>query len=350
MNGGENLLRAARFESPEWIPMSFHVNAACWEYYDQGALQDLMEAHPFLFPGFARRGEKIVPEYDLNARVNAPYTDPWGCVWETMYDGITGTVTTHPLEDWKDFENYAAPDPDATDGMFPVAWDVAREEAVRAGENGGVRRGDLPHGHTFLRLLYIRGYENLMLDMARGEPRLSRLLESVERFNTAVVDRLLGLGVEWMGYPEDLGMQRGPMLSPVHFRRYFKPVFGRLMKPAREAGCVVHMHSDGDIRDLVGDLLEDGVDVLNLQDLVNGVDWIKANLTGRVCVDLDVDRQSVTHFGTREDIDGLIRGEVEKLGSREGGLMMVYGLYPGVPLANAGAVMDAMERYAGFYS
>jgi hypothetical protein len=30
--------------------------------------------------------------------------------------------------------------------------------------------------------------------------------------------------------------------------------------------------------------------------------------------------------------------------------MMIYGLYPGVPIGNARAVMDAMERYAGFYS
>lgn len=48
--------------------------------------------------------------------------------------------------------------------------------------------------------------------------------------------------------------------------------------------------------------------------------------------------------------DALIREEVEKLGSRQGGLMMVYGLYPGVPLENAKAVMDAMERYAAYYN
>jgi hypothetical protein len=30
--------------------------------------------------------------------------------------------------------------------------------------------------------------------------------------------------------------------------------------------------------------------------------------------------------------------------------MMIYGLYPGVPLENVKAIMDAMERYATFYS
>jgi len=40
---------------------------------------------------------------------------------------------------------------------------------------------------------------------------------------------------------------------------------------------------------------------------------------------------------------------VEKSGSGDGGLMMIYGLYPGVPLENAKAVMDAMEHYTGYY-
>ncbi|MHC4371504.1 MAG: hypothetical protein ACYSW8_28140 [Planctomycetota bacterium] len=110
------------------------------------------------------------------------------------------------------------------------------------------------------------------------------------------------------------------------------------------------MHSDGDIRDLVGDIVVSGVDALNLQDLVNGIDWIAANLKGRVCIDLDIDRQQITRFGTPEQIDDLIRQEVEKLGSPQGGLMMIYGLYPGVPVENVKAVMDAMERYAGFYT
>ena len=49
-------------------------------------------------------------------------------------------------------------------------------------------------------------------------------------------------------------------------------------------------------------------------------------------------------------MDALVREEVEKLGSKQGGLMMIYGLYPGVPLENAKALMDAMEKYATYYS
>ena len=121
------------------------------------------------------------------------------------------------------------------------------------------------------------------------------------------------------------------------------------MQPAREKGLVIHMHSDGDIRLLLDDIIDGGVDVMNLQDLVNGVDWIKDNLKGKTCIELDVDRQNVTVFGTPKDIDELIKTEVETLGSPDGGLMMIYGLYPGTPLENAIALMDAMEKYMGYY-
>ena len=77
---------------------------------------------------------------------------------------------------------------------------------------------------------------------------------------------------------------------------------------------------------------------------------IKDNLKNKVCIELDVDRQKITTFGTPKDIDRLIREEVSTLGSREGGLMMVFGLYPGTPLENVKALMDAMEKYAFYFN
>ena len=76
------------------------------------------------------------------------------------------------------------------------------------------------------------------------------------------------------------------------------------MEPALEKGCIVHMHSDGDIRTLVDDIIDDGVQVINLQDLVNGIDWIADKFRGRRCVELDIDRQLVTVSGTPKDITG----------------------------------------------
>jgi hypothetical protein len=165
----------------------------------------------------------------------------------------------------------------------------------------------------------------------------------LETFNLGLLENWIRrVGVAWMDFADDPGMQVGPMLSPQQLHRYIKPSYLRLFGRARESGCIVHVHADGDIRALAGDLLECGVDVLNLQVLVNGVEWIWKNLRGRVCIELDIDRQRIAFGGTP--------GQINALGGREGGLMMIYGSSPGVPLANARAVMDVMERYSGYFA
>jgi len=351
MDARENLLRVVRFERPDYTPMTFHINDACWAYYPSDALQDLMEGHPFLFPDFKRSPDPVVPNYPDYARAGEPYTDPWGCVWETSISGLMGAVVRHPLASWDDFENYSAPDPNKTTHWGPINWEVEAENIGPAISQTCIPNGEIGHNHTWLKLIDMRGYHNALIDMMDGEPRLFQLLEMLEEFNAGLVRNYIKYGkAEWMGFAEDLGMQHGPMLSPQNFREYIQPVYRRLMRLAHQAGCIVHVHADGDLRALMDDLLACGVDVVNLQDLVNGIDWIAERLAGRICLDLDIDRQYITALGTPAQVDALVREEVEKLGSKQGGLMMIYGLYPGVPLENAEALMDAMEKYATYYS
>lgn len=349
MTRKENYLRAVRFERPDYIPMAFAINGACWQHYPNEALFDLMEEHKFLFPDFKRPKDKISPQFHPVALKGVPYKDDWGCIWETLEDGITGTVTGHPLSNWDDFEAYKPPDPQKVMGIGPIDWSKEETNINNARTEGKLIHRGLRHGHTFLQLCDIRGYENLIFDMIDEEPKLFRLIEMVEEFNLGLIQNYLKIGVDVMGYAEDLGMQYGPMLSPGHFKKYIKPSYQRLMEPAKKAGVIIHMHSDGDIRALIDDIIDGGVDIINLQDLVNGIDWIAERFSGKTCVELDIDRQSITVNGTPEQIDLLIREEVEKISCPQGGLMMIYGLYPGVPLENIKALMDAMEKYAFYH-
>ena len=210
--------------------------------------------------------------------------------------------------------------------------------------------GDLRHGHTFQQLCDIRGYVDTLMDLSEEEEDTLELLERLGEFNLAQIRHFLKADVDMIRIPEDLGMQNGPMLSPAMFREYIKPIYQRMLEPVRQAGKIIHMHSDGDIRTLVDDIIEGGVDVINLQDRVNGVDWIGSKFRGKTCVDLDIDRQNITPFGTPAQIDAYVRHCIETVGCPAGGLMMIYGLYPGVPLENVKALMDAMTRYADFYA
>ena len=91
------------------------------------------------------------------------------------------------------------------------------------------------------------------------------------------------------------------------------------------------------------------MNIINLQDLAHGIDNIARELKGRVCIDLDIDRQSTVPFGSRQEILDLIEQEIRVLGSPQGGLTMVIGIYPPTPPENVAAVLTALERYQRFY-
>lgn len=350
MNARENYLRTVRFEKPDYIPVFFHINDACWQNYPQEFLFDLMEKHRNLFPEFVCPKEKYVPRFSLVARKDESFKDDWGCLWTTSEDGITGSVTKHPLEQWDNFDNYKAPDPEYVMGIGTVDWKKEKARILEEKVKGKISIGGLRHGHTFLQLCDIRGYQNALFDMIDEEPKFDILLKMITDFNIEIIKKYIAIGADVITIPEDLGMQNGPMLSPECFKKYIKPAYQKYIQPVREEGIVCHMHSDGDIRLLASDIIDGGVNVLNLQDLVNGIDWIRENLKGKVCIDLDIDRQSVTRFGTPKEIDTLILEEVKKLGAKYGGLMMVYGLYPEVPLENIEALCNALEKYMFYYS
>lgn len=347
-----NYLKAVRFETPDFIPMRLVINGSCWKSYPQNELFDLMEAHTFLFPDFVRPKGEYIPKYKTVAQKDNPYTDDFGCVWTTYEDGITGVVSQHPLDDWSKFDQYKeqAPNPSKCMGIGKIDWEKVKETINNKKQKGLFVKAGLTHGHTFLRLCDIRGYQNLIFDMVDEEPKLFELIDLVEQFNLGIVNRYIDYGVHQMRYGEDLGMQKGPMISPDLFIKYIKPSYKRLIKPALDKDLIVHMHSDGDIKELADELIDSGVQIINLQDLVNGIDWIAKKYRNKVCIDLDIDRQQITPFGTPKQIDDLILEEVKKLSTRQGGLMMVYDLYPNVPLENVKAIMDAMEKYAFYYS
>jgi len=78
MNCKENFIKAVRFEKPDYIPVSFIINPACWFYYDNTILFDLMESHRLLFPGFVRPVGEFFPGLPLEARKDEPFRDDFG--------------------------------------------------------------------------------------------------------------------------------------------------------------------------------------------------------------------------------------------------------------------------------
>jgi hypothetical protein len=355
MTDRENRLRAYRFQHPEWIPIATGLPFLDWaaEGYDEAELEQICLDHPILLPGYQKGAIKRNCQMVLESRPDLVkgnrYRDGWGCLWETMKTGMVGAVMQHALDDWSKLDGLRAPDPDRHDGMLPIDWAQLRTWREEARKQDWFFACGLPHGHTFLRLQDLRGYENLILDMADEEPRLNKLIELLTDFNSELIRRYVALEPDAIYVPEDLGMQTGPLLSRQHFHRYIAPAYERLTRPIKQAKILVHEHSDGFILPLLEDIIHFGGDIINLQDLVNGIDNIRKLAKGRIALDVDIDRQSLTVTGSPQDIDDHIKHIVMELGSHEGGLSLCYQPWPPTPPQNLRAVFSAMERYCRYW-
>jgi uroporphyrinogen decarboxylase len=312
--------KAMRFEHPEFIPVSVSLLPAAWMKYRR-ELDELVARHPVIF------GEQSVGERDYDAvggtYVAGSHTDEWGCVWENVATGMEAMVKHHPV---------------------PTRADVWRLRAPAQ------VTGQFKHGFMYLRLQDLRGFEEVMLDFAEEPPELQRLIGLVLGWNLANLEKMLegrtGPGLLYFG--DDLGMQASLPMSPATWRKHLKPCFAAIYGRCHAAGFDVYMHTDGHIWEIIPDLIECGVNVVNPQVRANGLANLARVCKGKVCVNLDLDRQMFP-FGTPAEIDAHVREAVETLGLPEGGLWLVAECAPDVPLRNIEAICEALERYRGYF-
>jgi uroporphyrinogen decarboxylase len=342
----QNYLRTITRTGPEWIPASVVISGASMnDYFSE--MQDVMARHPVIFPGFQR--QERPPERHFGPRGANEYTDTWGCVWETGVEGLSGVVLRAPLEDWAAFADYSLPDPLTQSDFGPFDWEAARRNVEAGREAGSLTAGGFEHGFFIMRLWYLRGFANMMVDLASDEPRMHELVEKLIAYASARVAKWLEFGVDIIHFGDDMGTQTASLVSPAMFARWFTPAYRRIFQPCRDAGTHVFLHSDGHVIELVDEFIAAGVDVVNIQDLCNGIDDLAREVKGRVSLELDIDRQSILPYGTRGEIRALIEEEVRKLGSPEGGLSFIAGIYPPTPPENVDALCEALEEFRTFW-
>ena len=335
--------KAMTFACPRHIPVSVSLLPAAWIKYRQ-ELEGIVLAHPRIFPGY-RKGSRDFddvgdnPLYELGR-----HTDCWGTVWENLQRGLDSHPVGFPLEDWAALESYTPPDPMTDDVFGPRQdWEIVRQRMAAAKARGGLATGGgLQHGFFYMRLFYLRRFENLMMDMAAEEPRLWRLIETVEGYNCAVIRKYLELGAEYMSFGDDLGLQDHLPMSPQMWRRFIKPSYVRMFAPCRERDVPVYLHTDGHVLEIIPDLIEAGVRVLNPQMRANGLEGLQRMARGKVAIDQDLDRQ-LFPFATPAQIAEHIGTVFEGLHLPEGGLMLSAECEPDVPLENIDAICTILE-------
>ena len=201
-----------------------------------------------------------------------PGADIWGVKRSVVQSGAGSAaeayseVTRAPLADAEtaeDVESYPGwPSPD----WFDYAVIEAQCDAVLKGQRVAVFMGDRLNRVAQLKpAMYIRGTEEIFLDMA-GQPDVARaVFRKIREFYLAYTERILEAArgkIDIILTGDDFGAQNACLVSLPMWCEFIKPGFREYVDLIHRHGAKFMHHTCGAVADLIPDLAECGLDVL----------------------------------------------------------------------------------------
>jgi len=199
---------------------------------------------------------------------------------------------------------------------------------------------------------YLRGFEELMMDMLSSPEMAEVLFERLTEIRCKEAEHYASAGVDLLALGDDIGMQDGPMISPTMWREWLKPRLARVIESAKSANpdVLISYHSDGKVDVFIDELIEVGIDVLNpVQPECMDPVGIKERYGDRVAFWGTIGIQRLMPFGTPEEIGLEVKRMIDTVG-KGGGLLIspTHRLQREVPWENIKAFAEAVDRYGTY--
>lgn len=278
----------------------------------------------------------LKPLYASPAKFGPTAKDEFGVVWTTSE--IDRGCPIGPSLREPDLSKFQFPDFAAARRFEHLgAWSAANRENFTV-----VWVGDLWERATF-----IRGMEDALLDLALNEAFLRGLLRGLTDYILGTM-RILFERFEFdcIALSDDYGTQRGMILSPDDWRRLIKPLVAEIYALAHRHGRKAFHHSCGNIRPIVGDLIDIGLDILHpIQPEAMDLLELKRQFGRHLAFCGGLGTQELLPRGTPQQVRDEVRRLKERMGAGGG-----YILEPGitiqadVPLANLLAMIEEAQK------
>ena len=195
----------------------------------------------------------------------------------------------------------------------------------------------------FEKAYYERGFQNFLGDMA-GEPEFTKeFLEYINENNIKMLKKVTAVpGIDGVLVGDDYGTQRSMLMSADMWREYFKEGKRREFEVIHDAGLDVWLHSCGNIREIMPDLVEIGLDVLNpIQPEAMDIYELKDTFGDKITFWGGISTQITLPYGTLEDVENETRKVTEYM-SRNGGYIISgsHTVQADVPFENLCKLVD----------
>jgi uroporphyrinogen decarboxylase len=261
----------------------------------------------------------------------------WGFTWERM-DETMGQPRTTLVNNLADLSTLVVPDPDDPERFHDM-------EAFNRVYPDRFRMASLALS-GFTTMTFLRGFNNLMMDLVEQPELVHGLAEKVFGFEERLIQRLSVYQFDAVGFFDDWGTQERMIISPAAWRTYFKPRYAHQFNLAHQLGLKVYFHCCGYYPQIIPDFIEIGVDMLNIsQPNLYNIPELGRKYGGKVCFVCPVSYQTTSISGSREEIFADVQTLIDSLGCFNGGLAGYVEEYHsmGMSQSNYRACVEAFQ-------
>ena len=184
---------------------------------------------------------------------DAHYRDVFGTVWRT---DILPSAVVEPGLKAPTFEGYAFP---SADTFFDP--DAKADLTRQVGKLSDSLTTVSP-GVCLWESWYVRGFEQTLMDCVAEEDFYAELLDRITELCLALVEKCADIPADAIMMGDDWGSQRGILIGPERWRKFYKPRYARIFEAVHDQGKLAIMHCCGSAADIMGDIVDIGLDVL----------------------------------------------------------------------------------------
>jgi len=322
----ERIYKALAFQETDIVPYHLmiddRVRPRLAAYFHDEAFEQMLSNH--------------LPFYELEPKVcwtqGELYGDVFGCVWRNVsFPHLERTPLQAPS-----LSGYTFPD------LKEASYFDGIEDFFATYNRHFTMCG---FGHGFFdRGWSLRGMENFLADFVTNPTFVEEFFQAMTDAYLDLIDHIAAYPFDGIRFADDWGYQRGILIGADRWRKFVKPGLKKIFGHARERGLLVMVHSDGDVTQLIPDLIEIGVTILNpLQPEAMDVLEIKRRYGKDLCFNGGISTQITLPRGTEQDVRREVAACLRYLGKGGGYIVApAKAILPDVPLENAAALIDSL--------
>ncbi len=234
----------------------------------------------------------------------------------TNNENYTYEILENPLFGKKDIKYYSFPEPDDHSDEFKKLGKVIEEKYNDRFINGFIDPG------IFISTQILLGTQNFFLQMADNINFVVEVYNGLADYYKGIAVNYKKAGAHMITDIESLGSNKGLVINPVIWRKYFKPILKDFFGFIHDIGLYTSICIDGDAKDVLEDLFDMEVDLVFFVDInTTGIEIIKEKIKGRICIKSTVDMKDTLDNKSPEEVKIEAHKIVDSLNASNGGFI-----------------------------